>query len=325
MWMSDEFHSVIHGGFALKKMFLAALAVVCLAVPSIAGEKKGTIGVSLLAMSNPFFKDIADNMTAEAAKSGYDVVVADGNFDVSRQSNQVKDFIANKYDCIVLSPCDSKAIGPVIREANDAGIPVFTVDIASMADNVDVIAHIATDNYAGGKIAAIGMVEALGGRGKVGILSHNEVEAALMRNNGFRDYIKENGLEDQIEIVSELPALGSRERGFSACQDMMQAHPEINGIFAINDPTALGALAALEGIGKVKDVKLIGFDGMPEAKQAIKDGKLYGSSIQFPDRLGVLVVQAFIAYMNGEEVEPVTLIDTELYTKAEADKDPSLR
>lgn len=309
----------------MKKLIVASLLFAMFAVSGIAGEKKGTIGVSLLAMSNPFFKDIADNMTTEAAKYGYDVVVADGNFDVSRQSNQVKDFIANKYDCIVLSPCDSKAIGPVIREANEAGIPVFTVDIASLADNVSVIAHIATDNYAGGRVAGRGMIEALGGKGKVGILSHNETESGLMRNNGFRDAIKEAGLEKDMPIVSELPALGSRERGFSACQDMMQAHPDIVGIFAINDPTAMGALAALEGIGKADQVKLIGFDGMPEAKQAIKDGKIYGSSIQFPDRLGVKVVQAFIKYMNGEEVEPVELINTELYTQADAMKDPTLK
>lgn len=303
---------------------MIALAAV-VAVSGMAGEKKGTIGVSLLAMSNPFFKEIADNMAAEAAKSGYDVVATDGNFDVARQSNQVKDFIANKYDCIVLSPCDSKAIGPVIKEANDAGIPVFTVDIASMADNAEVIAHIATDNYAGGKVVAEGMIKALNGKGKVGILSHNETESGLMRSNGFKDGLKEAGVDKDIVVVADLPALGSRERGFSACQDMMQAHPDIEAIFAINDPTALGALAALEGIGKADTVKIIGFDGMPEAKQAIKDGKIFGSSIQFPDRLGVKVVQAFFKYMNGEEVAPVELINTELYTRTEAMKDSTLK
>lgn len=309
----------------MRRLLIVALVLACFAATAFAGEKKGTIGVSLLAMSNPFFKEIADNMTVEAAKHGYDVVAVDGNFDVARQSNQVKDFIANKYACIVLSPCDSKAIGPVIKEANDSGIPIFTVDIASMADGATVIAHIATDNYAGGKVAAEGMVKALGGRGKVGILSHNEVESGLMRATGFRDYLKEKGVENDMPVVADLPSVGSREKGFSSCQDMMQAHPDIVGIFCVNDPTALGALAALEGIGKADQVKLIGFDGMPECKQAIKDGKIYGSSIQFPDRLGIKVVQAFIAYMNGEEVQPVELINTELYTKAEADKDASLK
>ena len=309
----------------MRKLLALALCLACLATFGISGEKKGTIGVSLLAMSNPFFKDIADNMSAEAAKHGYSVVATDGNFDVARQSNQVKDFIANKYACIVLSPCDSKAIGPVIKEANEAGIPVFTVDIASMADNAVVVAHIATDNFAGGRVAADGMIAALGGKGKIGILSHSEVESGLMRAEGFKAQLKDLGKDKDMAIVAELPALGSRERGFSACQDMMQAHPDIDGIFCINDPTALGALAALEGIGKADRVKLIGFDGMPEAKQAIKDGKLFGSSVQFPDRLGIKVVQAFIAYMNGEEVEETELIGTELYTREQAMKDPSLK
>ncbi|MDR1519202.1 MAG: substrate-binding domain-containing protein [Planctomycetota bacterium] len=309
----------------MRKTLLIAFLAACFAAAGFAAEKNGTIGVSLLAMSNPFFKDIADNMAAEAARHGYEVVAVDGNFDVARQSNQVKDFIASQYDCIVLSPCDSKAIGSVIKEANDAGIPVFTVDIASMAENAKVIAHIATDNFAGGRVAADGMVAALGGKGKIGILGHPEVESGLMRANGFKAQLKDLGKEKDIVIVAELPALGSRERGFSACQDMMQAHPDIDGIFCINDPTVLGALAALEGIGKADRVKLIGFDGMPEAKQAIKDGKLYGSSVQFPDRLGIKVVQAFINYMNGEEVPGVELIGTELYTKADADKDSSLK
>lgn len=309
----------------MRKFCIAALVAVCLASGAFAGEKRGTIGVSLLAMSNPFFKEIADAMTAAAAKHGYDVVATDGNFDVARQSNQVKDFIANKYDCVVLSPCDSKAIGPIIREANDAGIPVFTVDIASLADNAKVIAHVATDNFAGGKVAADGMIAALNGKGKIGILAHPETESGLMRAEGFKARLKETGKDKDIVIVSELPALGSRERAFTACQDMMQAHPDIDGIFCINDPTALGALAALEGIGKADRVKLIGFDGQPEAKQMIKEGKIFGSSIQFPDRMGVMVVEAFINYMNGEDVAPEQLIPTEMYDKAAAMKDPTLK
>lgn len=308
----------------MRRLLIAVCMIAAVAAAGFAGEKKGTIGVSLLDMKNPFFKEIADNMAIEAAKHGYDVVAVDGANDVARQSNQVKDFITGRYACIVLSPCDSKAIGPVIREANDAGIPVFTVDIASLADNAEVVSHIATDNYAGGKVAADGIIEAIDGKGKIGLITHPDVESGQMRTAGFIDRLKETGKDKDIEIMSQLPALGSRERAYSVCLDMMQAYPDLDAIFCINDPTALGALAALESIGKADRVKLVGFDGQPEAKEAIRDGKIYASSIQFPDRLGVMVVQAFINYMNGEDVPAQELIPTELYRQADGLKDPTL-
>src|SRR4030095_16902108 len=119
---------------------------------------KGTIGVSLLTLDNPFFKVIGDNITAEARRHGYDALVVSGEKDVARQSNQVKDFIVKKVAAIVLSPCDSKAIGSVIREANGAGIPVFTVDIPYRGGDAKVVTQVATDNFGGGKEAARAMI-----------------------------------------------------------------------------------------------------------------------------------------------------------------------
>ncbi len=123
---------------------------------------KGTIGVSVLTLTNPFFKVIADTITEEARQRGYDVLITSGEFDVARQQNQVKDFLVKRVAAIVLCPCDSRSIGPVIREADAAGIPVFTADIACLDPDAPVVSHIATDNYGGGKQAADGMIEALG-------------------------------------------------------------------------------------------------------------------------------------------------------------------
>lgn len=310
----------------MRKLILA-LAVLCLlATSGIAGEKKGAIGTTLLAFSNPFYKEIGDNMIAEAAKHGYDVVITDGNFDVIRQNNQIKDFIASGCAAIVIAPADSKAIGSSIREANDAGIPVFTVDIGNLDPDAEVVCHVATDNFAGGKMAADAMIMALpGGKGKVGIINHPEVEAVILRTDGFKARLKELGKEQDIQIVADLPGLGSRDRSFAAAQDMLQAHPDIDGIFCINDPTALGAIAALEGLRKLDQVVLVGFDGQPEGKQAIKEGKIFADPIQFPDRLGVEVVKMFISYTEGEDVPKEHLIPTALYFKEDAMKDPMLK
>src|SRR5687767_9718282 len=284
---------------------------------------KGTIGLSVLTLTNPFFKEIADKMGEEAAKHGYRVAVVSGEFDVARQQNQVKDFIVQKVAAIVLTPCDSKAIGPAIQEANAAGIPVFTADIACLAPGAKVISHIATDNFGGGKEAAKAMIEALGEQGgKIGIIHHKPVESCILRVNGFREVIDQH---PAIKIVSELPGGGVKDQGYKAAEDMLQAHRGLAGIVAINDPSALGARAAIEKAGKANQLKLVGFDGQPEGKQAIKEGKIYADPIQFPDRIGIEMVRTIIKHFSGEAVPPQTLIPTALYRKADAEKDPSLK
>ena len=105
----------------------------------------------------------------------------------------------------------------------------------------------------------------------------------------------------------------------------MQAHADLAGIFAINDPSALGARAALEKAGKADQVKLVAFDGQPEGKRAIKEGKIYADPVQYPDRIGRETARAIVKYFEGEEVPAEVLIPTGLYRKADADKDPDLK
>ena len=292
-----------------------------------APKSRGTIGVSLLALDNPFFQVIGDNITSEGKKHGYTTIVVSGDKDVAKQSNQIKDFIVKKVSAIVLSPCDSKSIIPVIQEANAAGIPVFTVDIPCNEPGVKIVTQIASDNFGGGKDAAVAMIEALGeAGGKVAVLHFKQAESCILRVNGFREAIKAHNAagKGKIEIVTELESGGAKDMGYKAAEDALQAHPELRGIFAINDPSALGARAALEKAGKTQ-VVIIGFDGQPEGKQAIKDGKLYADPIQFPDKMGIQIVESIIRHSNGETLPPQTLIPTRLYRKADAQKDPELK
>jgi ribose transport system substrate-binding protein len=293
-----------------------------------APKAKRTIGVSVLTLTNPFFKVIGDTFTAEAAKHGYEAVVVSGDFDVAKQQNQVKDFIAKKVAAIVLTPCDSKSIGPAIQEANAADIPVFTCDIKCLSPNVMVITHVATDNYQGGRLAGDAMIEALGDvGGKIAILDYKPAESCLMRVKGFKDVINAHnasGKAGHIEIVAELPCDGAKERGYRSAEDCVQAHGDLVGIFAINDPAALGARAAIEKAGKVDQIKLIAFDGQNDGKQAIKDGKIYADPIQFPDQIALKTMQTIAAYFDGEKVPGEILIPTSLYRKADAMKDPAL-
>lgn len=289
---------------------------------------KGTIGVSLLTLDNPFFKVIGDNITAEGKKLGYETIVVSGEKDVARQSNQVKDFIVKKVSAIVLSPCDSKAIGPVIREANAAGIPVLTVDIPYRGGDAKILTQVATDNFGGGKEAAKAMIEALGEQGgKIAVLHFKQAESCQLRVAGFREVIDAHNASaaGKIEIVTELESGGAKDVGYKAAEDALQAHGDLRGIFAINDPAALGARAALEKAGKENQIVIVGFDGQPEGKQAIKEGKIYADPIQFPDKMGVEIVRAIVAHSKGEDPAPEMFIPTSLYRKADGEKDPDLK
>jgi len=283
----------------------------------------------LLTLQNPFFKVIGDSLTTEAAKAGYETLVVSADNDVARQSNQVKDFIVKRCAAIVLSPADSKSIVPVIQEANAAGIPVFTVDIPCNEPGVKIVTQIATDNFSGGKEAGRAMIEALDGNGgKVGILDLKQVESCILRVKGFKEVIAEHNSKSptaKIEIVAELDGGGAKDKGFKVAEDMLQAQPELRGIFAINDPSALGARAALEKAGRADQVLLVGFDGQPEGLQAIKAGKIYADPIQFPDKMGIEIARAIIKYSEGARLPAQVLIPTALYRKADAMKDPSLR
>jgi ribose transport system substrate-binding protein len=187
---------------------------------------------------------------------------------------------------------------------------------------------VATDNLNGGREAARAMIEALGeAGGKVVILHYQQAESCRLRVQGFREVIDKHNEKaaNKVEIAAELDGGGAKEKGRKAAQDALQAHAALRGIFAINDPSALGARTALEAAGKADQVVLIGFDGQPEGKQAIKEGKIYADPIQFPDKMGVEVVNAIVKHSKGEEVPKELLIATYLYRKADALKDPELK
>lgn len=311
---------------ALRRFLLLALTLAA-AAPAFAADKKIKIGVSLLTMSNPFFRDLGEAMKTEAAKRNMEVILTAGEFDAAKQRAQISDFIVQRVGAIVLSPCDSKAVGTSIMDANKAGIPVFTVDIAALGGAGKVVSHIATDNYGGGKLAAQAMIEALKGQGKVAILDHPEVESVILRTKGFKEELAEQAKKQgvKITVVASLPGGGAKDKSFKAAEDLLQAHPDLKGIFAINDPSALGAVAALEKAGRLGSVAVVGFDGMPEGKQAIKAGQIYADPIQFPDRIGSTAVQSIAKYFDGDDVPAQILIPTSLYRKADAQNDAALK
>jgi ribose transport system substrate-binding protein len=273
------------------------------------------IGVTLLTRTHPFYQDLEAGLAAEAAAHGYELNVQSGEFDVARQKDQVENFIVDRVSAIVICPCDSKSIGTSVQAANRAGIPVFTADIAVLAEGVSVVSHIASDNVEGGRLAAQALGRALGGRGKVAIIDHPEVESVIQRVRGFEEGI---AAQPGIRIVAKLSGRGMKDAAFRTAEDILQAHPDLDGIFGINDDSALGALAAVEKTGRLGRVAIVGFDAMPEAQQAIRAGKIYADVVQQPRAIGEETIKAVAAYMAGENVARAHLIPCRLFTKDDA-------
>ena len=284
-------------------------------------QSKGKIGVTCMDLTNPFFKLIANVMEEEAAKYGYEVVALSGQMDPAKQNNQLADFAAQGYDAVFLNPVDSKAVVEGVKKACQAGIPVFTYDVQVQDEQAKkmIVSHIGSDNYQGGRLAAESMIKVTGDNGKIAIIGYPEISSCILRVKGFKDYLKEH--ESKLKIVTELSGKGNRPDGYTVATDILQAHPGIVGIFAINDPSALGAYAAVVKAGKTDQITIVGFDASPAGKQAVCEKKLFDSPQQFPRKMAKGTVEAFIKYLNGEEVPKNIFIPCRHYYYEDSLKD----
>lgn len=290
-------------------------------------QPRGTIGYSAMDMGNPFFEIIKDHLARDAKAAGFDLIVENADSDVKAQAEHLDAFIAKRVTAIVLNPCDTSSAGPSIKKANEAGIPVFTCDTQCVAEGIEIAGHVGTDNFGGGKLAGEAMIEVLGESGGKVFIVDFQAESCVLRVEGFRevlDAFNKGREEGRIEIVGQQNGGGKPDLGFEVTAAAIQANPDLAAVFAINDPSGLGAYTALEQAGKTKQVTIIAFDGHREGRQAIKDGKFFADPIQFPDKMGTLTVENILKYLKGEEFERVTLLPTALYRKADADKDPEL-
>ncbi len=278
-------------------------------------QPTATIGVSLLTRTHPFYQDLEAGLQAAAKEHGYQLLIQSGEFDVARQKDQVENFLVRKVDAIVLCPCDSRSIGTSVAAANAAGIPVFTADIAVLAEGAEVVCHTASDNIAGGRLAAKAIVEAIGGAGEIAIIDHPEVESVIQRVSGFEEELAKH---EGVTIVAKLPGRGTKDMAFRTAEDILQSHPDLDAIFGINDDSALGALAAVEKAGKQGEVVIVGFDAVPEARAAINAGKIHADVIQEPGEIGKATIGAIAAYLSGQDVPPEQLIPCSLFTGDDA-------
>lgn len=290
---------------SLARLALAGSAFAFLATSAMADG----IGASLLTQQHPFYIELADAMKAEATAKDVKLEVAIANQDLNKQLADVEDFIVKGVDVIVLSPVDSKGVKAVIEKAQKAGIKVITVDVP--ATGVDVTSYIGTDNYTGGVKAGELMAKELGDKGKVAIIDYPTVQSVVNRIDGFKKAIGEH---KDIEIVAQQTGI-TRAEALAAAQNMLQANPDIQGIFGFGDDAALAAAVAVKSAGLENQVKVIGFDGMEEARNAVDTNPvMVGVIQQFPGEMGKRAVDTAIDVIAGKEVPAEQPIEPGVYT-----------
>ncbi|MEU0406838.1 substrate-binding domain-containing protein [Streptomyces griseorubiginosus] len=268
------------------------------------------VGLSLSTLNNPFFVQIRAGAQAEAKKLGVDLTVTDAQNDASQQANQLQNFTSSDLGAIIVNPVDSDAASNSVKAADQAKIPVIAVDRGVNKASVDAL--VASDNVAGGELAAKTIGEKLGGKGKIVILQGQAgTSAARERAQGFAQGLK---AYPGIQVVAQQPADFDRTKGLDVMSNLLQAHPDVQGVIAANDEMALGAIKAL-GSKAGKSVSVVGFDGTPDGLNAVKDGTLYASVAQQPSQLGKIAVDNALKAIDGKKVEETIKVPVKVVTK----------
>lgn len=274
-------------------------------------KKKIVIGLSMNTLNNPFFVDVKKGAEKGAQENNVELIVTDAQNQSNKQLTDVENLIQKKPDLLIIDPCDSDAIVSAIEEANDNKIPVITIDRA--AKGGEVVSHIGFNAIYSGNIAGEFLGKALNGKGKVveimGIMGTN---VAQDRSKGFNEAISK--FKD-IKVVAKQTANFDRAEAMKVMENILQANPEIDGVYAANDEMALGALEAIEAAGRLDKITLIGCDAIDPAVAAIKAGKQEATIAEPPFFLGKNAVLTAIKVLNGEKVEKSVILDSTLVTK----------
>ncbi|MGX1670396.1 ABC transporter permease/substrate-binding protein [Streptomyces sp. NPDC055400] len=267
------------------------------------------LGLSVSTLNNPFFVQMKAGAQAEAKKEGVKLTVTDAQNDASQQANQLQNFTSEGMSSVIVNPVDSDAVGPAVRGANKAGIPVVAADRG--VNKAKTATLVASDNVAGGRQAAKTLAGKLGGRGKIVILQGTAgTSASRERGQGFAEGIK---AYPGIKVVAKQPADFDRTKGLDVMTNMLQANAGVDGVFAENDEMALGAIKAL-GSKAGKSVAVVGFDGTPDGLKAVEAGTLYASVAQQPKELGRIAVQNAVRAAKDKEVAQMVKVPVKVVT-----------
>jgi ribose transport system substrate-binding protein len=304
-----------HSSLRFSALTLACAAVV-LSAASAAQHPLKSVGLTVGDLGNPFFVQVAKGAEARARElggAGLTFSALSANYDLNLQANQIDDFIAAKVDLILLGAADSKGIAPAVKKARAAGIVVVAVDVSAEGG---VSATVMSDNLQAGRLAAEFVAQKLSGKGRVVIINGPPVSAVIDRVRGAEEVFRKH---PGIQIVSrDQNAGGHRMGGMTVATDLLTANPQLDAIFAINDPTGLGAALAVRQARRDK-IFVVGVDGAPDAEKALKDPKsaFLATAAQDPFAMAGKAVEVGFGILQGRApatdplLVPVSLVTRE--------------
>ena len=272
---------------------------------------EGAIGLAVSTQNNPFFVTLVEGAEAAAAEAGLGLTVVDAGDDVTKQVSDIEDLLSKNISVLIINPVDSDAVSGVVADAKEAGVKVIAVD--RVVNGVEVDCTIASDNVMGAEMATQYIVDTLGEGIKVAELQGVPgASAAIDRGEGFHKVA-----DAKLEVVASQTANFDRTEGMSVMENMLQANPDIQAVFAANDEMALGAVEAISGAGK--EIMVVGFDATDDAVAAINEGKMAATVAQQPFKIGESSVEVAAKLIAGETVEANMPVEVALVTAESAE------
>ena len=299
-----------------RRLFLAVCSVmlaVWLCLTLGIGEKQDEtplrIGATYMTMNNPFYSVIDEELRLMIESRGDILLTRDPALDQDKQNDQIHELLAGGIDLLVINPVDFQQIRPALEEARDAGVPVVIVD-SQVSDPALVACTIASDNYGAGVLCAEHLIRTRDSA-RIALLEHPTAQSALDRIQGFCDTIADY---PQYQIAGRASSDGQLELAMPALDGLLDADPDIDVVMALNDPTALGAMAALEERQLLDRTLVYGVDGAPEAKNMIFEGVMTATVAQSPIQIGQTTAQVIYQILSGEDYESEIIVPVELIT-----------
>ena len=252
--------------------------------------------------NNTFQIAMNDTLKKLCDEKGYSYTCLDPDYDLNKQLGQMSDAANKDYDAVFVIPVDSQGIRQGLQAFKDAGIPVFNVDTAVSDEDRDLVETlVATDCVMAGELVGKQMAEDYPDGAKIAILDFPSNESCLDRVEGFLKGLGEN--KDKFEIVAQQDGKAALEDSLSIAEDILQKNPELDAFFCINDPSSLGAAAAIKGAGKTGEIGVYSIDASPDGKQALIDGEFTAVAAQVPVQIAEKAFELAETYLSGGTIE----------------------
>lgn len=273
-------------------------------------EHRLKFGAVYMTLNNPFYEVVDEEIRAVVENHGDLLLTRDPALNMERQMDEIEELLHSGIEVLFLNAVDWKEIGPALTMAKQAGVPVVVID-TNVEDDTLVACTVVSDNYMAGVECAQHLVSHSAG-GNIVLLLHSEAKSAVDRIQGFQDTIAKY---PAFQIIDSAECKGQLELAMPVMEELLQKHEKIDIVMALNDPAAMGAMAALKNAGKLKQVMVYGVDGAPETKDMIVQGHMTATAAQSPRLIGRLAAAKAYEILAGTNKERLIKLPTRLLTK----------